>query len=178
MLPNYHTPQEGPMAVHSKPAAKVQAQAKPMQAMKAMKAMKASLAMKASPAMKAMKAMETMKAMKGRKAMKGNEASNATQGPWPVGPTLALRCQKCTRSWVWLWKTYHRVKCQCGALWEASIPMGIHQRQDSPSHEVVTKVKTKDATKTNAKGTTNDTSNGTMKKPGTKASTMKATKAK
>ena len=172
VFPNYHAPQEGPMAVHSKPAAKVQAQAKPMQARKAMKAMKAS------PAMKAMKAMESMKAMKGQKAMKGNDASNATQGPWPVGHRLALRCQKCTRSWIWLWKTYHRVKCQCGALWEASIPMGIHQRQDSPSYEVGTKVETKDATKTNGKGTTNDTSNGTMKKPGTKASTMKATKAK
>ena len=97
------------MAMHSKPAAKVQAQVKPMQAMKTMEAMKA------------------MKAMKGQKAMKGNEATKATKGPWPIGPTLALHCMTCQKSWVWLWKTYHRVRCQCGAKWEDSIPTG-HQR--------------------------------------------------
>eukprot|EP00435_Cladocopium_sp_Y103_P016437 s5085_g4.t1 len=97
------------------------------------------------------------------------------------------------------------LRCQaCGANWQKSIPMGIHQRQDSPSQKVETQAKTNakgnnakgdsmatdspsqkvetqaktNAKGNNAKGDSMATTKGTMKKPATEASTMKAMKAK
>ena len=131
---------------HSRPRAEAMANmSKPAASANGMKArtMK-GVAMKT---MKAMKAATTTKTMKSA-AMKSPPGA-ATKGTesmpmQPPGPSMAIMCQTCNQSWVWLWKLYRLPCCQnCQAPWQDSIPAGVHQRTSSPSKPMGTSAMTK-----------------------------------
>lgn len=113
-----------------------------MAAMKEIKAMKGH---------KARKTMKVMKAMKATRPMKGMGAMVP-----PPGPSVAVMCQNCRKSWVWMWKLYQLPHCtNCKAPWRDSIPEGVHQRAganpNKPMEPQTAKAtKTKDATETKA----------------------------
>ena len=106
-----------------------------------MKMVKAMKPMKAQPAMKAMKTSKAMKAKSKEydakrpktKQVAKKPATNGGSKPSKVvkhGPPLAnmaIKCQSCKASWVWLWKLGQMAKCGTG--WYQSIPAGIHWRQ-------------------------------------------------
>lgn len=143
------------MAVLSKPAAATKAMG-----MKAMKSNKTMTAMKAMAAMKEIKAMKGHKATKTMKVMKAMKATRPMKGMGamvpPPGPSVAVMCQNCRKSWVWMWKLYQLPHCtNCKAPWRDSIPEGVHQRAGAnPSKPMEPQgakaTKTKDATETKA----------------------------
>ena len=109
-----------------------------------MKMVKAMKPMKAQPAMKAMKTSKAMKAKskdydakrpKTKQVAKKPATNGGSKPPKVVkhGPPLAnmaIKCQSCKASWVWLWKLGQMAKCaKCGTGWYQSIPAGIHWRQ-------------------------------------------------